>query len=246
MTFSDVLLGAATERTLREVLREVRAGSVLKAHGLRPRQRLLFVGPPGCGKSVTTEALAYDLGWPLAKVNLATVVSSYLGETARNLQAIFEYGRAVALVLLFEELDAFAKERGDRSDHGEFKRVVATFLQLLDEFTGTSVLVATTNHPQLVDAAAWRRFDEICAFPPPTADELPDLIALKLRTMKMHFDAHAIARTMVGLTQADVEAVCHQAMRVAVLDGRDFVETADIAGSLTRLEERKRTVHASH
>ncbi|MGH9785078.1 MAG: AAA family ATPase, partial [Terriglobia bacterium] len=97
-----------------ELTREFRSSSVLRAHGLRPRYRVLFVGPPGCGKSVTAEALALELGVPLAKVNLPAVVSSFLGETARNIQGIFSFCEQGSWVIFFDEFDALAKERADK------------------------------------------------------------------------------------------------------------------------------------
>lgn len=238
----DLVLGARTRKILLEVVREVRHDSVLRAHGVRPRNRLLFVGPPGCGKSATAAALAAELGWPIARVDLATVVSSLLGETARNIAAIFEFCRYGSLVLLFDELDSIAKERADRTEHGELKRVVATFLQLLDAFTGHAVVIAATNHPSLLDRAVWRRFDEIAFFDVPKSTEVRSLIDIKLRAVEHATVPATFVRRMRGFTQAEIELVCHSALRRALLDDRRTVELEDMAQALAGMEERKRAI----
>ncbi len=238
----DLVLSERTRKVLLEVVREVRHASTLRAHGIRPRNRLLFVGPPGCGKSVTAVALAAELGWPIARVDLAIVVSSLLGETARNIAAIFEYCRYGSLVLLFDELDSIAKERADQTEHGELKRVVATFLQLLDAFTGHAVVIAATNHPSLLDRAVWRRFDEVVFFDVPKADDIRVLIDIKLRAVRHAAPSATFIRRVRGFTQAEIEMVCHGALRQALLDDREVVEADDLEHALAEMEERKRAI----
>lgn len=243
-TFEDLILKSSIRANLLEIVREFRSGSVLHAHTLRPRSHLLFVGPPGCGKTVTAEALASELGLPLATVRLATVVSSFLGETSRNLEAIFSFCEQGSWVLLFDEFDALAKERADRAEHGELKRVVTAFLQLLDEFRGASLVIAATNHPALLDEAVWRRFDEVVAFPPPTQAEAKAVVQLKLRSAPYRFSLAEIARRMTGLSHGDIEVVCHTALRRMILDGRSALEVGDIDGGLKRMEERRRIIRS--
>nr|VFK57232.1 MAG: ATPase family associated with various cellular activities (AAA) [Candidatus Kentron sp. TUN]VFK65255.1 MAG: ATPase family associated with various cellular activities (AAA) [Candidatus Kentron sp. TUN] len=116
---------------------------------------------------MTAEVLASELGLPLAVVRIDNVVSSYLGETASNLRQVFDFIASIPMVALFDEFDALAKERADSADHGELKRVVNAFLQLLDIYHGKSLLIATTNHEGILDAAVWRRFDEVLVSEPP-------------------------------------------------------------------------------
>ena len=149
--FEDLLLPLETRRLFAEVHLELRREDFLVHHGIAPRRTFLFVGPPGTGKSATAEAVADELGRPLAIVNLSTVVSSLLGDTARNLAAIFSAAAGESFVVLFDEFDAIGKERAEGSDHGELRRVVTAFLQQLDGFVGPSVLIAATNHPGLLD-----------------------------------------------------------------------------------------------
>lgn len=241
-TFEDLVLPPQVQSDLHRITREFRQASTLRAHGLRPRNRLLFVGPPGTGKTATAEAMAAELGLPVAKVYLATVVSSYLGETSKNLEAIFSFCLQGSWVLLFDELDALAKERADRSEHGELKRVVTSFLQLLDEFSGNSLVVAATNHPALLDEAVWRRFDEVVMFGPLSEEGIVALLELRLRTHRVNAPLEQFARRISGFSGAEIEAVCYDALRDVVMEGRAEVSLDDLAGAATRLEERRSAI----
>ena len=154
------------------------------------------MGPPGCGKSASAEAVAGQLGLPMAKVQLATVVSSYLGETARNLEQIFSFLDVGSWVLVFDEFDMLGRERSDRADHGELRRVVAAMLQVVDEHRGDSLFVATSNHPALLDTAVWRRFDEIIEIEAPDYSARFEILELKLRSVRHDFDICEAAKTM--------------------------------------------------
>jgi SpoVK/Ycf46/Vps4 family AAA+-type ATPase len=215
LSFEDLLVDDEKRRLFAEVHLELREEDYLVAHGVAPRRTFLFIGPPGCGKSVTAEALADELGRELATVNLATVVSSFLGDTSKNISAIFETAAREPWVLLFDEFDAIGKERAERTDHGELKRVVTAFLQQIDVFRGPSVIVAATNHPQLLDLAIWRRFDEVLQFEPPSVHEIRALLRLKLRAIdkERNFDVGRIATACRGLTHADVSRVVSDAYR---------------------------------
>lgn len=235
ITFEHLVLTADLYRELMEVIREIHARDVLGAAGLRPRSRLLFVGPPGTGKSATAEAIASELGLPLAIVRLGAVVSSRLGETARNVEAIFEFCSHGTWVLLFDEVDSFAKERSDSSDHGELKRVVTAFLQLLDAFRGSSLVIATTNHPKLLDSAVWRRFDDVFRFGLPDEEAVRRLLSLKLTPSATRFNREPFVALLKDHSQADIERVCQYAVRHAILAGRSTVETTDFQLGLDRL-----------
>lgn len=238
-TFHDLVLKKETQGLLEEIISEYQQRDVLASHMLRARSRLLFIGPPGCGKSRTSEAVANYLGLPLAKVQLSTVVSSFLGETSRHLHQILDFcEKGGSWVLLFDEIDTLAKERADKSEHGELRRVVATLLQLLDDFEGDAMVIAASNHPALLDEAVWRRFDEVVVFDPPTQAEIAELLRIKLRAMRVKFDRRELAREMKGFTHADVEMVCVDAARTAVLDGRDTVHKEDMERHIERMRRR--------
>jgi len=168
----EVVLSEKNRIVIDDVLEQHRRNDLLRSHGLRPADRVLFCGPPGCGKTLTAEVLATELERPLALIRLDSVVSSYLGETAANLRKVFDFIEAVPLVALFDEFDALGKERADEGEHGELKRVVNAVLQMLDAYQGKSLIVAATNHEGMLDSAVWRRFEEIVVFTPPIAMNL--------------------------------------------------------------------------
>lgn len=148
----------------------------LETQGLGPTRSLLFVGPPGVGKTMSARWLAHLLDRPLITLDLATVMSSYLGKTGSNIRAVLDYAKSVESVLLLDEFDSIAKRRDDEGDVGELKRLVTVLLQEVDDWPATSLLVAATNHGELLDPAVWRRFDDVLEFQLPSPDLRVDLL----------------------------------------------------------------------
>ncbi len=233
-----VLSGKMLER-LQSIADEFHRWNELDRCGVPRRQRLIFYGPPGCGKTSVAEALAAEIGLPLLVIRLDSVVSSYLGETASNLHRIFDYARAGSWVILFDEFDALGKARDDPTEHGEIKRVITAFLQMLDGFHGASLLVAATNHERLLDPALWRRFDEVLDFPRPTVHQMRKLLRLRLRSV-VHtgIDIDAMARELKGLPHAAVEKVAWDAQRFAILDQRESVTATDVRRAVLDARDR--------
>ena len=217
----DVVLSSRNRSMVEGILREHNREEVLKAHGLRPSDRVLLCGPPGCGKTLTTEAIAFDLGRPLAVVRTDSVVSSFLGETAANLRKVFDFAAASPMVVLFDEFDAVGKERDDASEHGELRRVVNAVLQMLDSYDGRSLIAAATNHEGMLDSAVWRRFEEVLFLKPPTAAELRRLLAVKLRGVRREFEIGEVVDRgwFKGAAHADVERIVRRAVKEMVLAG---------------------------
>ena len=220
----DVVLSPENLSLVKEILREHNREEVLKAHGLRPTDRVLLCGPPGCGKTLTAEAIAAELGRPFAIVRTDSVVSSFLGETAANLRKVFEFASKSPMVTLFDEFDALGKEREDASEHGELRRVINAVLQMFDAYEGRSLLIAATNHEGLLDTAIWRRFEEVLFLKPPTPAQLRRLLAVKLRGVRHEFDVQKIVDLgwFKGVTHADVERVLRRAVKETVLEGGEL------------------------
>nr|VFJ59297.1 MAG: ATPase family associated with various cellular activities (AAA) [Candidatus Kentron sp. FW] len=237
----DIVLSDQNQSLIDEILREHHRQSVLRSHGLSPVDRLLFCGPSGCGKTLTAEVLASELGLPLAIVRLDSVVSSYLGETAANLRQVLDFVASMPMVALFDEFDALAKERADAADHGELKRVVNAFLQLLDSYEGKSLLVAATNHEGILDAAIWRRFDEVLVFEPPNLEQLRRLLACKLRGLRLEFDPNnnGVVTLFNGMSHADVERVLRRAAKEMVLTGKEFLNERHLESAIRREDARR-------
>lgn len=242
LSLAQVVLDAATSDVVAGLLDEFRQRTALHAHGLEPRSTLIFIGPPGCGKSLTAEALAGELGLGLARVRLAAVVSSFLGETARNLEQIFAFLKTGSWVLLFDEFDMLARERGDRIDHGEVRRIVSALLQLVEDTHCDSLLIATTNHPQLLDNALWRRFDEVVSFQPPGPEERIRLLRAKLGAVRNEADLSVTAERLSGYAHAEIEQVCEDAMRLMVRKLDRAVGDVHINYGIERQEERRRSI----
>lgn len=236
--FGDLVLAETTAGAVADVVRENLNRRLLATHALRPRQRLLLVGPPGTGKTATAHAIAAELSLPVATANLAALTSSYLGETARNVEAVVRFADTTPCVLLLDEFDALATERSQPGDHGELRRVVATILQVLDESRGESLVIATSNHAQMLDSAIWRRFDEVIRLDPPDAAALRRLVALKLQVMHVRADLDAWADQLAGVSAAGVELVCRDALRLAVLEGTETVIDRHLRVAVARLHAR--------
>ncbi len=168
----DMILSKTCRVAVNQMIEEQQRSSLLRAHGLDPRHRLLLVGPPGNGKTSLAEAIAESLAVSLFVVRYEAMIGSYLGETASRLKRVFDYVRTTPCVLFFDEFDAVGKERGDIHETGEIKRVVTSLLMQVDELPSYTVAVAATNHPELLDRAVWRRFQLRLDLPAPGKREL--------------------------------------------------------------------------
>ncbi|MGJ5818581.1 AAA family ATPase [Paludibaculum fermentans] len=240
----DLVFDERTRKTLDRIVDENRQADLLKTYGARPANRILFCGPPGCGKTVSAEAVAAELYLPLALVRFDAVVSSYLGETAANLRKVFDFARSRPMVVLFDEFDAIGKDRASLEEHGEIKRVVNSFLQILDGFRSETVAIAATNHQGLLDLALWRRFDEVVFFDLPDAARIEDLLLRNLRQIGVHpaTNLHDLSATLVGLSHADVERIARDAVKDMLLNEPGPVTPAALEGASVR--QRKRTAVA--
>jgi SpoVK/Ycf46/Vps4 family AAA+-type ATPase len=236
---SDLVIGDKLKQQIEVVIEEFHSSAILKTYGLQPRHKLLFFGPPGCGKTLTAEILSGELGLPFLYARFDAIISSYLGETASNLRKVFDYANRGNWVVFFDEFDAIGKSRDGQGDHGELKRVVNTFLQLLDGFQGESIFIAATNHESLLDNALWRRFDDVLYFNRPSEEDIKQLIKLKLRGFSHKaVDLDVLAHKMKGWSHADVERVCIDAIKIAVLLGLDQVHNTHFQQAFQRQQYR--------
>jgi len=218
---------------IQEVIEEQHRAELLHAHNLHPRNRVLLAGPPGNGKTTLAEVLAYELMYPLFVVRYETLVGSYLGETSSRLKYLMDYVKTQRCVLFFDEFETLGKERGDTHETGEIKRVVSSLLLQIDDLPDYVVVVAASNHPELLDRAVWRRFQLHIKLPVPTHPQLTQLIesiALRCQT-NFGYAPETLAQHMLGLNFAEVEEFCLGVVRRAVLDKKN-----DDAQSITQLK----------
>ena len=232
----DIILSDTTQSALDEILMEHNRADTLQSYGMQPAQKLLFCGPPGCGKTLAAEVIAHALSMPLILVRLDSVISSFLGETAANLRKVFDYVSETPVVALFDEFDALTKDRGDSADHGELKRAVNAVLQMMDGYRGESILIATTNYETLLDKAVWRRFDEVVRFEMPNLEQIKRLLTLKLSGIRRNFEADdgQVASQFKGMSHADIERVLRRAVKEMILSGREFMEKSHLDTALAR------------
>lgn len=237
--FSDLVVNDQISDQLKRVIEEYRKSDLLKMHGLKPKNKLLFYGPPGCGKTITAEIIANELGLPLLYTRFDSIISSYLGETASNIRQVFEYALSGNWVVLLDEFDAIGKSRSDESEHGELKRVVNSFLQILDSFEGKSIIIASTNHENLLDSALWRRFDEIVPFEKPNESDVSKLLKAKLQNFPSEkINYNLLAKKIVGISHSEIEWICMDAIKTAILNNDDAVTLSILNASIGRQKIR--------
>lgn len=232
-TLDELILPPENLSAIEELLGEHRRQDILRSYGMRPASRVLFFGPPGCGKTLTAEVIACELDLPLAIVRLDALVSSFLGETAANLRKVFDYISQYPMVALFDEFDAIGKERSDTGEHGELRRVVNAVLQMMDAYQGQSLIIAATNHEQILDSAIWRRFEDIVEFSRPSREMVAQILQSKLRGVRRQFeiDQAETIEIFFGLSGADIERVVRRAVKRMILKGQEFLSLKDLTSA---------------
>jgi SpoVK/Ycf46/Vps4 family AAA+-type ATPase len=246
LTWDHIVLSEKIFDILQEIVLENRKQDILAAYNLKPKNKLLFCGPPGCGKTQTAKILSSALGLPLVYVNLTAVFSSYLGQTATNLQKIFTYIEKGEWLVLFDEFDAIARDRDNLNEHGEVKRLVNSLLQLIDNATNQSIFVAATNHEKLLDSAVWRRFDEVIFFDNPTVEQRTALLSRYLSAIRYTaINLSTFADRLENATGADIERICSDAIKAVVLRGERTVTADDLEVAIGRFLERQSVIASS-
>jgi SpoVK/Ycf46/Vps4 family AAA+-type ATPase len=229
MTLTDVIRSRLHRLVIQQQQRER-----LREYGQRPSSKLLLVGPPGSGKTLTASALAGELHLPLFTVRLESVITRFLGESAAKLRLVFNQIAQMRGVYLFDEFDAIGGKRGATNDVGEMRRVLNSFLQFLEEGNATdSLVVAATNHPELLDRAVIRRFDEIIEYGLPDGDGVKAMLKHRLGRMAGRSLAwNRIVPLTEGLSQAELARVADEATKEAILAGRKCVNTEEVLAAL--------------
>lgn len=232
---SDVILPTALRGQIDGLVREQLKRSWLREHAKTPNKRTLFVGPPGSGKTMTAEALAHTLKLPLFLIRLDVLITRFMGETASKLRLVFDEVNSRRAVYFFDEFDAVGSRRDAINDVAEMRRVLNSFLQFMEEPNSTdSIVVAATNHPELLDRALLRRFDSVLEFEGASDDQIRQLIKSNLRPMKYPRLAwKRITNAAQGLSQSEIVRAAEDAVKTAILDETDRLTTDDIVKKLS-------------
>lgn len=222
-TFDDLVLPKEVKDIAREIVQEHHRIDLLRSYNLEPRNRILLIGPPGNGKTSLAEAFARALMVPLLIVRYEGVVGTYLGETAVRLRRLLEYASTRKCVLFFDEFETLGKERGDKHETGEIKRVVSSLLMQIDALPSHVVVIGATNHSELLDRAVWRRFQVRMALPEPTRTRLAEWFANFERRIKMNlgYAPETLAKKLYGISFAEAEEFGASVFRQYVLEQPD-------------------------
>ena len=233
----DVVLNERLLLRLNDVLLQQRKRDWLREHGKVPSRRLLFVGPPGSGKTMSAEAFAGELHLPLFVIRLEGLITRFMGDTAAKLRLVFDETAKRRGVYLFDEFDAMGGHRTSTNDVAEMRRVLNSFLQFMEEDNATdSVIICATNHPSLLDRALLRRYDQVIEFDVPTAEQIKEIVLMNLRPMKAPRLAWSkIVESAQGLSQSELVRAVDDAVKSAILAERNTLSTVDL---LVRLSER--------
>jgi MoxR-like ATPase len=215
----DLVLSAGSRHAVGQLIEEQQRASLLRSHGLEPRHRVLLVGPPGNGKTSLAEAIAEALALPFLVVRYEAIIGSFLGETAARLRRVFDYARTTPCVLFFDEFDTLGKERGDIHETGEIKRVVTSLLMQVDDLPSYTIVIAATNHDELLDRAVWRRFQLRLILPAPSQSDLVEYFRRFFSSLNGGGVASpaSIAKKLGGISYAEAEQFTLDVRRRMVL-----------------------------
>lgn len=234
---SSMALSEGLAQRLGRVIREQRQCERLRSHGFSPLRKLLLIGPPGTGKTMTASALAGELGLPLFTIQLDGLITKFMGETAAKLRLVFDAIAETRGVYLFDEFDALGSQRGSGNDVGEIRRVLNSFLQFLELDDSDSLVIGATNHVGLLDHALFRRFDAVFDYELPTGDIATEVMKARLALLETGaIDWEAALQTAEGLSHADLTRACEQAAKDALLRDTTILETG---GLVAALDERR-------
>ena len=245
-TLNDVILSNENKDKINNIINEYFNRDILKTYKLLPKTKILFCGPPGCGKTITAEAIASELQIPLLYTRFDSIVSSLLGETSTNLRKVFDFAKNGEWVLFFDEFDSIGKSREYTSEHSELKRVVNSYLQLMDNFCSDTIIISATNYETMIDKALWRRFDEILFFDKPTENDILRLLEKKFKSINYKgIDLNEYVLKFSGMAFSDIDRTCKEAIKQMILNNSDRL-TNTILTKVINNEIKRRELIEKH
>ena len=235
---ASLVIPSALEERIHQVIFEYRQQEKLKSYGLSNRRKLLLIGPPGTGKTMTARVLAKELHLPLNTIQVDRLVTKFMGETAAKLRQIFDLMQQAHGIYLFDEFDAIGGERSLDNDVGEMRRVLNAFLQFIEQDTSNSIIIAATNNPKLLDHALFRRFDDVLYYQIPDEEERKNLIKNVLGTFKeKKFEWEKVLTDSEGLSHAEIDLACRDAIKSTILQDLTKVKAPLLAKMLQNRQD---------
>lgn len=234
---SDMTLNAELKAQLDRVIREQRHAAEILSHGLQPRRKLLLVGPPGTGKTMTASVLAGELGLPLFQVRLDGLLTKFMGEAAAKLRQIFDSTQSARGVYFFDEFDAIGSHRGSVNDVGEVRRILNSFLLMIEQDDSHSLIVGATNHPNILDDALYRRFDDLLYYDLPNENDIAEILRVRLsKVASRGISWMRLAKKAQGLSYAEMARAADEVLKTALIAKTENVVEKDIS---LAIEERR-------
>ena len=240
---SDMIVDPVLANQLQRVIREQRAAGRILDQGLTPRRKLLLVGPPGTGKTMTASVLAGELGLPLLQVRLDGLITRFMGETAAKLRQVFDATHRTRGIYFFDEFDAIGSGRNLTNDVGEIRRVLNSFLLMIEQDRSHSLVVAATNHPDILDRALFRRFDDILHYELPDAEQAAKLLRTRLQPHSARVRWRTLGEEAQGLSYAEITRAANDVLKDALIQDQDKCRENTIRAML---QERKATASRLH
>lgn len=241
----DIILTKSLQKKIDRILLEYRNIDRIEQHGLIPMRKLILIGPPGTGKTMTASVLAGELGLPLFQVRLDGLISRYMGETASKLRLIFDSIEDTLGVFFFDEFDAIGAERGLANDVGEARRILNSFLQMVEETKSNSLILAATNHPQILDNALFRRFDDALIYELPDDEHIVSLLKERLSGyITENFDWKELSEEASGLSYAEITHATNEVIKTKIMNC-EIINSNIVISSLKERKEMKKQLNIS-
>ena len=239
--FDYLIISKETKEQLEQVIREFKYSDILTTYNLEYKKKILLCGKPGTGKTFSAQIMSSVLNIPLIYIRFDAIISSYLGETAGNLRKVFDFIECGTWIVLFDEFDIIGKNRDDNHEHGEIKRLVNNFLQMLDNVKGNSIILAATNHQNILDPAIWRRFDDVVYYNLPDEKSRCQLFEIYLKPIKRDKGINLVKFSQItkGLSPADIKMITEEAMKFAIINSRSSISMNDIEIAVNKFISRE-------
>jgi len=240
--FDELILSDNTRDQINRIIDEFKNSDILATYNLNYKNKILLCGKPGTGKTFSVQAISSLLKIPVVHIRFDAIISSFLGETASNLRKVFEFIEKETWIVLFDEVDIIGKNRDDIHEHGEIKRIVNNYLQMLDDFEGRSLLFAATNHQNMLDSAIWRRFDAVIAYYLPNEIERKKLFESHLISIKkdVNINFDYLVEMTEGLSHSDIKMIIIDAMKTSILNSQERLSQHNIEYSVNNFNLREK------
>lgn len=240
--FDNLIISKETKEQLKQIIKEFKDSDILATYNLQYKKKILLCGKPGTGKTFSAQIMSSVLNTPLVYIRFDAIISSYLGETAGNLRKVFDFIEQGTWIVLFDEVDIIGKNRDDSHEHGEIKRVVNNFLQMLDNFKGNSIIFAATNHQNILDPAIWRRFDDVVYYNLPNEKGRYQLFEIYLKSIKRekNINLDKLAKKTEGLSPSDIKMIAEEAMKTAIINAKNSISMNDIEVAVNKFIQREK------